>query len=151
MYLELILATEEFETFFKLYSKLVPHVTIPEPAVMNAILEALKLHPAQTAVQYIPKLWSHMIMFGHLDREELLENILHLMSVHCKPAPDSSSNAQFAEMALTAWDHIQVIKITFNYIGFQFISNNRIFQLGINFCLANINIFRAIEEEKELN
>ncbi|KAL6262560.1 hypothetical protein P5V15_005352 [Pogonomyrmex californicus] len=107
MYLELILATEEFDTFFKLYNKLVPHVTIPEPAVMSAILEALQLHPAETATQYIPKLWSHMIMFGHLDREQLLENILHLMSVHCKPAPDSPLNAQFAGMALTIWDHIQ--------------------------------------------
>ncbi|XP_018340021.1 PREDICTED: protein PTCD3 homolog, mitochondrial [Trachymyrmex septentrionalis] len=107
MYLELILATEEFETFFKLYSKLVPHVIIPEPAVMNAILEALKLHPVQTATQYIPKLWSHMIMFSYLNREELLENILHLMSVHCKPVSDSPLNAQFAEMALTIWDHIQ--------------------------------------------
>lgn len=109
MYLELILTTEEFETFFKLYSKLVPHVTIPEPDVMSAILEALKLHPAQTATQYIPKLWSHMVMFGHLDREQLLEDILHLMSVHCKPAPDSPLNAQFAGMALTIWEHIKVI------------------------------------------
>lgn len=116
MYLELILATEEFDTFFKFYNKLVPHVTIPEPAMMSAILEALKLHPAETATQYIPKLWSHMVMFGHLDREELLENILHLMNVHCKPSPDSSLNAQFAEMALTVWNHIQVFKITFNYI-----------------------------------
>lgn len=113
MYLELILATEELETFFKIYSKLVPHVTIPEPAVMSTILEALKLHPAQTVTQYIPKLWSHMIIFGHLDREELLENILDLISVHCKPAPESSLNTQFAEMALTVWDHIQVIKIIF--------------------------------------
>lgn len=115
MYLELILATEEFENFFKLYSKLVPHVTIPEPIMMSAILEALKLHPAQTAMQYIPKLWSHIIMFGHLNREELMKNILHLMSVHCKPLSDSPLNAQFAEMALTIWDHIQVIKIVFNY------------------------------------
>ncbi|XP_018316466.1 protein PTCD3 homolog, mitochondrial [Mycetomoellerius zeteki] len=107
MYLELILATEEFENFFKLYSKLVPHVTIPEPIMMSAILEALKLHPAQTAMQYIPKLWSHIIMFGHLNREELMKNILHLMSVHCKPLSDSPLNAQFAEMALTIWDHIQ--------------------------------------------
>ncbi|KAM0730873.1 Small ribosomal subunit protein mS39 [Formica fusca] len=107
-YIELILATEEFETFFKIYSKLVPHVTIPEPAVMKAILEAVQLYPAETATQYIPKLWSHMVTFGHLDREGLLENILHLMSVHCKPVPDSPLNAQFAEIALTIWDHIQV-------------------------------------------
>ncbi|CAL1673783.1 unnamed protein product [Lasius platythorax] len=107
-YLELILATEEFETFFKIYSKLVPHVTIPEPAVMKAILEAVQLYPAETATQYIPKLWSHMVMFGHLDREGLLENILHLMSVHCKPVSDSPLNAQYAEIAFTVWDHIQV-------------------------------------------
>ncbi|KAL0116506.1 hypothetical protein PUN28_009876 [Cardiocondyla obscurior] len=107
MYLELILATEEIETFFNLYNKLVPHVTIPEPTTMSAILEALKLHPAETVIQYIPKLWSHIIMFGHLDREELLESILHLMSVHCKLEPDSSLNTQFAEMALTAWEYIQ--------------------------------------------
>lgn len=152
MYLELILATEEFEIFFNLYSKLVPHVTIPEPAVMNAILEALKLHPAQTAMQYIPKLWSHMIMFGHLDREELLENILHLMSVHCKPAPDSSLNAQFAEMALTVWDHIQVIKIIFNYIGcFDLHSNNRRFsdEFEINLCFASDDTFIFSERLKK--
>ncbi|XP_050449484.1 protein PTCD3 homolog, mitochondrial [Cataglyphis hispanica] len=106
-YMELILATEEFETFFKIYSKLVPHVTIPEPAVMKAILEAVQLYPAETVTQYIPKLWSHMVMFDHLDREGLLENILHLMSVHCKPVSDSPLNAQFAEIALTIWDHIQ--------------------------------------------
>ncbi|XP_072760138.1 small ribosomal subunit protein mS39 [Anoplolepis gracilipes] len=106
-YLELILATEEFEEFFKIYSKLVPHVTISEPAVMKAILEAVQLYPAETATQYIPKLWSHMVMFGHLDREILLENILHLMSVHCKPTSDSLLNAQFAKIALTIWDHIQ--------------------------------------------
>lgn len=116
-YIELILATEEFETFFKIYSKLVPHVTIPEPAVMKAILEAVQLYPAETATQYIPKLWSHMVTFGHLDREGLLENILHLMSVHCKPVPDSPLNAQFAEIALTIWDHIQVIEVIVNYTG----------------------------------
>lgn len=106
-YLELILATEEFETFFKIYSKLVPHVTIPEPTVMKAILEAVQLYPAETVTQYIPKLWSHMVMFGHLDREGLLEDILHLMSVHCKPVSESALNAQYAEIALTIWDHIQ--------------------------------------------
>ncbi|XP_012223048.1 small ribosomal subunit protein mS39 [Linepithema humile] len=106
-YLELILATEELETFFKVYNKLVPHVTIPEPHVINAILEALQLHPAETATQYIPKLWSHMVMFGHLNVEGLLENILQLISVHCKPASDSPLNAQFAEIAVTIWNHVQ--------------------------------------------
>lgn len=104
------MATEEFGTFYKIYSKLVPHVTIPEPSVMKAILEAVQLYPAETVREYIPKLWSHMVMFGHMDREYLLENILHLMSVHCKPVSDSSLNAQFAEIALTIWDHIQVIE-----------------------------------------
>lgn len=106
-YLELILATEEFETFYKIYSKLVPHVTIPEPSVMKAMLEAVQLYPAETVVQYIPKLWSHMVMFNHLDTKYLLESILHLMSVHCKPVSDSSLNAQFAKIALIIWDHIQ--------------------------------------------
>ncbi|EZA52602.1 hypothetical protein DMN91_001724 [Ooceraea biroi] len=106
-YLELILAMEDLETFFKLYNKLVPHVTIPEPTVMKAILKALQLHPADTATQYIPKLWSHMVMFSQLDREELLEDILHLMSVHCKPASDSPLNAQYADNALTVWNHVQ--------------------------------------------
>lgn len=111
-YLELILATEELETFFKIYNKLVPHVTIPEPSVMKAILEIFKLYSAQTVTQYIPKLWSHMVMFGHVDREGLLENILYLMSVHCKPAPDSPLNTQYAEIALAIWDHKQVIKLS---------------------------------------
>lgn len=142
MYLELILATEEFDTFFKLYNKLVPHVTIPEPAVMSAILEALKLHPAQTATQYIPKLWSHMVMFGHLDREELLENILHLLSVHCKSAPDSPLNAQFAQTALTIWDHIQ----TQNTKRIQhFVVSNTIIGNVIVLLLRGNNFDKAIE------
>lgn len=87
-----------------------PHVTIPEPSIMKAILEAVQLYPAEIVVQYIPKFWSHMIMFGHLDMIYLLESILHLMSVHCKPVSDSSLIAQFAEIALTIWDHIQVIE-----------------------------------------
>lgn len=111
-YLQLILATEDLEMFFKLYNKLVPHVTIPEPAVIQAILKALQLHPAESVTQYIPKLWSHMIMFGHLDRVDLLEDILYLISTHCKPASDSPLNAQYADIALTIWNHIQV-KIAF--------------------------------------
>ncbi|XP_032675324.1 protein PTCD3 homolog, mitochondrial isoform X2 [Odontomachus brunneus] len=106
-YLELILATENFDVFFKIYNKLVPHVTIPEPSVMLTILETLGCYAAEITMQYIPKIWSHMIMFGHLDREDLLECLLNLMSVHCKPTTDSPLNAQFAEIALTIWDHIQ--------------------------------------------
>lgn len=113
-YLELILATEDLEVFFKVYNKLVPHVTIPEPAVISAILEALQLYPAETVTQYIPKLWSHMVMFGYLNVEGLLETILQLISVHCKPASDSPLNEQFAEVAITIWNHIQVIEISFN-------------------------------------
>ncbi|XP_020293328.1 protein PTCD3 homolog, mitochondrial [Pseudomyrmex gracilis] len=106
-YLELILATEDFETFFKLYSKLVPHVTVPEPYVIKTILEALQLHPGQTATQYVPKLWSHILMFDYLDKEGLLENLVYLMKVHCKPEPNSPLNAQFAEYAVIIWDHVQ--------------------------------------------
>lgn len=105
--------------FFKVYNKLVPHVTIPEPTVISAILEALQLHPAETVTQHIPKLWSHIVMFGYLNVESLLENILNLMSVHCKPASDSPLNATFAEIALAVWNHIQVIKISFKMSMFH--------------------------------
>lgn len=124
---------EEFETFYKIYSKLVPHVTIPEPSVMKAMLEAVQLYPAETVVQYIPKLWSHMVMFNHLDTKYLLESILHLMSVHCKPVSDSSLNAQFAKIALIIWDHIQV-KINFvNYTGCSY-------KIQINIRLINLTL-----------
>lgn len=110
-YLELILATENLNEFFKIYNKLVPHVAIPEPSVMLAILETLGCYPAEIATQYIPKIWSHMVMFGHLDRGGLLECLLNLISVHCKPTADSPLNTQFAEIALAIWDHIQVIEL----------------------------------------
>lgn len=106
--MELILTTEDFEIFFKLYNKLVPHVTIPEPTVMKAILETLQAYPAQTATQYIPKLWSHIIMFGHLDRQDLVGNLLQLFCVYFKPALDSPLNVEFANIAVTIWDHVQV-------------------------------------------
>lgn len=126
-YLELILTTENFDVFFKLYNKLVPHVAIPEPALMQVIIETLQYQPVEVVTQYIPKIWSHMILFGHLDREVLLERILNLISVHCKPTPDSPLNAQFAEMALVIWDHIQVIKLF--YLILKDVSHRHAFQL----------------------
>lgn len=102
---------------------------------MKTMLEAVQLYPAETVIQYIPKLWSHMVMFGHLDTKYLLESILHLMSVHCKPVSDSSLNAQFAEIALIIWDHIQVIEKLI-FLTIQAV----LYKIHINIRLINLTL-----------
>jgi len=129
-------------------------VTKPEPAVINAILEAFQLHPAETITQYIPKLWSHMVMFGYLNMENLLENILHLISVHCKPASDSALNAQFAEIAVTIWDHIQVIEISFNMqnvLRFNFTINSLIIRNLFLQMSQHFEYFRETSRQQNYN
>lgn len=79
------------------YNKLVPHVYIPEPAVMGEILKGIE---ASGAIEYLPKIWSDMIVFDQLDRENLVLSILNIM-VSNKPEGTSELNTQFGK---TAWD-----------------------------------------------
>lgn len=78
LYVSLLCRNEPIDEFFEnVYYKLVPHIYVPEPSVMAEILEAVE---ANGTYKYIPKLWSDMIIFDHLNRKKLIEMILSIIS-----------------------------------------------------------------------
>lgn len=85
------------------YRKLVPNIYIPEPGIMAEVLQAIELNGA---TNYIPKLWSDMVLFDHTDRENLLTSILNIMVTN-KPADGSVLNEQFAKIAWAIWTKIE--------------------------------------------
>lgn len=86
------------------YKKLIPNIYIPEPGVMSDVLEAININ---ASIEYIPKIWSDMILFDHTDRENLLTSILNIMCTN-KPEKDSEVyNKKFAKIAWEIWTKIE--------------------------------------------
>lgn len=75
-YFALLCQTEPLEKFMETYNLLVPNVYIPEPGIMEEILKAIDMNGA---LEFIPQMWSHMVIFDHTGRENLLNRILRMM------------------------------------------------------------------------
>lgn len=95
-YVSLLCNTEPLEDFMEnVYYKLVPHIYVPEPSVMGEVLQMVE---AEGAYEYVPNLWSDMIMFDHVDRMNLLEKILKMISENILEK-DDPLREKFAEIA----------------------------------------------------
>ncbi|RZC40303.1 PTCD3 -like protein, mitochondrial, partial [Asbolus verrucosus] len=95
------LPIEEFMA--ETYEKLVPHIYVPEPGIME---EVLKQVDANGAVEYIPKLWSDMVVFEHTYRENLIESILNIMANN-EQLVNSELNERFAYIAWDIYNRIE--------------------------------------------
>lgn len=84
------------------YDIYVPHIYIPEPSVMGVILKNVDI---SGAIHYLPKLWSDMTVFDHVDREDLLTEMLQIM-VSNKPE-DKELVERFA---VVGWDLYNIIE-----------------------------------------
>lgn len=82
-FFSLLVQTEPLETFMESYHRLVPNVYIPEPSVMEDILRAVE---SSGAIEQVPMLWSHMVLFDHNTRENLLELLTRIM-IQNQPDP----------------------------------------------------------------
>lgn len=105
-YFSLLLQTEPLETFMNdYYFPLVPHVYIPEPSVFEELLRSIE---ENAAIEHIPLIWSHMICFEHVTRENLLSSIVQIM-INSKPAEDKlkATNDEFARIAFDIWIKIE--------------------------------------------
>lgn len=105
-YFSLLIQTEPLEKFMKeYYFHLVPHVYIPEPSVMEELLRSIE---GNAAIEHIPLIWSHMICFEHITRENLLNAIVQIM-VQSKPAAEklTATNDEFSRIALDIWTKIE--------------------------------------------
>ncbi|PNF40197.1 hypothetical protein B7P43_G08271 [Cryptotermes secundus] len=103
-YFVLLCNMEPLEVFMEYYNKLVPHIYIPEPAVMEEVIRAVDMNGA---AEYFPKLWSDMVIFDHTERVNNVAAILSGM-VRNKPQPSSDLTEKFAVIAWNAWEKLEV-------------------------------------------
>lgn len=68
----LLCQTEQLDKFMMLYNKLVPHVYVPEPVVMEDVLKVVDVNGA---ANYLPQLWSDIIRFDFASRENLITTL----------------------------------------------------------------------------
>jgi pentatricopeptide repeat domain-containing protein 3 len=101
-YFSLLCNTEPLEKFMKTYELLVPNVYIPEPSVMEDILRAIE---ANVAIEYIPKIWSDIIIFDHISRENLITGILRIMIQN--PTEQETLKEHFGKVAWDIWAKIE--------------------------------------------
>lgn len=106
-YFSLLVATEPLDVFMEFYHSLVPNVYIPEPFVMQNILQAIE---TSGAIEHIPQMWTHMVMFEQISREDLL-NLLAKIMIENKPNPSiphhANLNVRFAAIAHDMWLRIE--------------------------------------------
>lgn len=84
------------------YITLIPHLYVPEPSVMYEILKSVEAHDA---VGYLPKLWSDMIIFDQIDRENLINITLDMMMN--TRVDDIKTNEQFSQIAWSIFEKIE--------------------------------------------
>jgi pentatricopeptide repeat domain-containing protein 3 len=80
-FFSLMVATEPLETFMETYHTLVPNIYIPEPSVIEEIVKQVEV---SGAIEHIPILYSHMLLFDMINRENLL-NLLTRIMLENKP------------------------------------------------------------------
>ncbi|KAM8712933.1 hypothetical protein ACLKA7_013290 [Drosophila subpalustris] len=106
-YLALLCQTEPIEDFMQTYDLLVPNIYIPEPGIMEEILRALEINGA---VEHVPRIWSDMVIFDHVNRESLLLYLLRIM-VDNRPNADEPAHQQLpeqcAKVALDMYNKIE--------------------------------------------
>lgn len=100
-YIALLCRSEPLDVFLQKYDQLVPNIYIPEPGIMSEILETVNMNGT---IEYIPKLWSDMVMFDHTDRENLLSAVLNIMVSN--PVPDDLVE-KFAEIGWDVWVKVE--------------------------------------------
>lgn len=92
----------------KVYDNLVPHLYVPEPAVMKDIVLMLEINDIDKVNQYIPKVLSHIITFDMLERQSIIVPVLKLMCNNCKTINNFSLQKQFNDFCWALWTNMQV-------------------------------------------
>ncbi|XP_005177751.1 small ribosomal subunit protein mS39 [Musca domestica] len=105
-YFALLSQTSTIEEFLETYDKLVPNVYIPEPGIMEEVLKMIELNGAY---ELMPRFWSDMVIFDHINRESLLLRTLKIM-LNNKPDVTVKSQQQlpeqFAKVALDIYNKV---------------------------------------------
>lgn len=106
-YFALLSQTSTIEEFMESYDLLVPNIYIPEPGIMEEILKMVELNGA---FELMPRLWSDMVIFDHINRESLLMRSLKIM-ITSKPDVSIKTHEQlpeqFAKVALDIYTKVE--------------------------------------------
>ena len=92
----------------KIYQEFIPNIYTPEIMVFQEMLFVVKSQEPEVGRELLPTLFSQALMFDFLKNEEVLNNILRLMTENCKPPPKSPLHKTFAENAWVAWTQLEV-------------------------------------------
>lgn len=103
-YFALACSVQTVDNFMELYNDLVPHVYIPEPGVMEEVLKSVNIHES---LEYLPQIWSDMIVFEHTSRERLLMIVLSAMTKHQPNEKNLQLTQQLATIAWDVWTRVQ--------------------------------------------
>lgn len=106
-YFGLLCATEPLEIFMETYNQLVPNIYTPEPGIMAEILKHVDINGA---LELVPQLWSDMVVFDHVNRESLLQQVLKIM-VDNRPNAELASqiglDGRFMDIGWQIWQKIE--------------------------------------------
>ncbi|XP_068205724.1 small ribosomal subunit protein mS39 [Palaemon carinicauda] len=103
-YFALACSSLSAEEFMEIYHEMVPHIYTPEPRIMMEIISSLKVHDAY---QYLPQLWSDIIVFDHASQEKVVAEALTCMSCY-QPSDDNAElTKQISGIAWDIWTRVQ--------------------------------------------
>ncbi|XP_069955018.1 small ribosomal subunit protein mS39 [Cherax quadricarinatus] len=103
-YFALACSTLIIEDFMEIYNDLVPHIYTPEPGVMEEVMKAISTHEA---FEYLPQLWSDMIVFEHTSRDRLLSLVLSVLTKYQPSEENKQLTKQLATIAWDVWTRVQ--------------------------------------------
>ncbi|XP_063702897.1 small ribosomal subunit protein mS39 [Culicoides brevitarsis] len=105
-YVGLMADTEPIEDFMETYNRLVPNIYTPEPGIMQEVLKAVE---RAAAIEHIPLLWSHMVIFDYASRDQMVSKLVQIM-VDNAPHPEVLHHAnlpeQFNRVASEIWEKL---------------------------------------------
>lgn len=95
-YFQLLCLMEPLDTFMEIYHTYVPGIYIPEPSVMESILKTVELN---SAIQYVPLLWTHLKLFEQTTRDNLINHLFRIIL--------NSGDKDLDKLSIDIWDVVE--------------------------------------------
>ncbi|KAK7484424.1 hypothetical protein BaRGS_00024309 [Batillaria attramentaria] len=100
-FLRLVFTFETLDTIMDVYQRVTPHLWTPNLTVLEELLKAIEL---QDGYRHLPLIWTDLLLFEFLRREDLLERLLQLMAKQ-KQEPDLQRQyAHIAGQLIQRWN-----------------------------------------------
>lgn len=105
-YLGVLLDSAPMEEFMSTYETIVPNLHCPEVGIMSAVLQNVD---AKGAIEYLPKIWSDMIILQHANKSHLVQAVMNTMAQNKPIAEIKSHEGLSQKFATIVWDLYELI------------------------------------------